>query len=281
MKLKLNIKYILVIFVVFVVVVGIGLSIFKYSNSIYVDSKKWDYNYSSSNVYISSDLLKSINENNVLFYMLSYDTAPIDFKVFNYESDTQISKTDLTYDLTCTVPSGYICYIDGIQGGSQNNTIQKDYTCSIANLSADECEENSNANITYRKNSKTHNIMVKSASGAVSTGSCIVDVSLTLKRPYYTNLSSKLNITFNPDEQGIKAKLIKSYENKCIYSVTNYSESGTFNFEMNNVNDLFADGYGTSLVKTMNRYETINDFIVYKNGESHLCDNLFNISRVN
>lgn len=281
MKIGLKVKYILSIFIIIVVIVSVCLSVFRYSRSNYADSKKWEYNYSTSNVYISSDLLKNLNEVSDPFYMLNYDTAPIEFTVYNYESDTQISKTDLNYILDCSAPNGYICYIDGIQRSTENNNIQKDYTCSIANLSAEECENNPNATITYKKNSKTHTLSIKSASGEISTGSCIVDVSLTLNSPYYIKLSTKLNVTFNSDEQGVVVKLIKEFDNKCLYSITNYSESGSFNFQINNGTDIFADNYTDSLLKSISRYETINNFVVYKNGSSHTCNNLFNISRVN
>lgn len=278
MKLNLNVKYIMVLFVVFVVVFSIGISIFKYSKSIYVDSSKWDYNYSSSNVYISSDLLKNSDEVNDSYHMLSYDAAPIEFNVFNYESDTQISKMDLTYDLICTAPNGYECYIDGNQGGTQDNIIQKDYTCSIANLSAEECEENSNATVTYNKKGKSHTISVKSTTGDISTGSCTVNVSLRLKKPYFINLTADLDLTFNPDEQGIVVKLVKEYENKCVYSITNYSETNSFYFDINNNNDILGINYLNYIEKTINRYETLNNFVVYKNGEPHSCNNLLNVS---
>lgn len=272
-------KYFLILWVFFVVVIGVFLLIFKYSRAIYVKNDDWASNYSSSSLYIASDLLSDDNRGS--FRMLSYDTNPINFSVFNYESDNQISKFDLVYDLTCTATSGYECYIDGVSGGVTNQTLEKNFTCSIPNLTEEQCKSNASATITYNKHQKNHSITVKSSSSSISAGTCDVNVNLSLKKPYSRNLSASLSLTFNPDEQDLVIDLVKDYGYKCEYNITNYSNSHScFLLRINDTYNQYAKFSNTLydiLYIRPKKYETIKSFIVYK-AVDYSCDNLFSYS---
>lgn len=277
MKFSLKIKYILSLFIIIVVIISVILSFFKYSKSIYADSDSFKFQASSSGLYISSDFIGGYYE------LLNYDTNNIEFNIYNYESDTQISSMDLAYDLSCNAPAGYECYIDGQLGGVSNQVIQKNYTCSVPNLSESECKNSSSATITYNKNYKTHNIRVKSASGSISTGSSkVVTVNLNLLRPYRgypKNYHTVLVITFDDEKQGVVVETMDSYENKCVYRITNYSETGRFHIYSNN--GTLEVNYLGGIFTTLEQYVPLNNFVVYRPDSSYSCDNLITVTRSN
>lgn len=216
-------KYSIFISVLVVFVVSLLLLLFKYSYSIYADQVKRDNNnFSSSSVYISSDLISNYGYNGIVnFY--SYDTNNYEFKVFNYESDSQISTKDINYNIFCSVSNRYLCDIDG-NGNSNDYTLSKSYSCSVAGLTEEQCKNTSGATLTYNKVENTHTISVKSASGGVATGSTDVYLIMTTSKPFVKTFTVRLKVHFNGDEQEIKIVPIATSDYQCRYEITNYSD---------------------------------------------------------
>ena len=285
MKINSKIKYIFVVFVIFVIVSSVLLSIFKYSKSLYVKSSKKDYNYTSSDIYISSDLLDYNSPRSVTdFSLYSYDGSPISFHVYNYESDTQISKHNIEYYIDCVPDSNdVICEIDG--GGDisssgtvlDNQVINKSYTCSIAGLSEEQCKNNPNATITYNKVQKTHTITLKPASGNVLTGS--LSISIKVEKPYCKELYSYIRFGFAEDEQGLVIKTVKSYTNKCIYRITNYTDK-QYTVSLSGTNR-FAPNNSSSFRTSLHKYDYLDEVTVYRTDPSVSCDSIISSQVIN
>lgn len=287
MKISLKIKYIFVIFVFLVVVSGVILSLFKFSRSLYVKSSKKDYNYTSSNFYISSDFLDYNKPRDLSkFSFYNYDGNSIPFHVYNYESDTQISKYDIEYSIECLSSDNVICEIDGggeiVNGATvlDNQVINKSYTCSIAGLTEEQCKSNPNATITYNKVQKTHTISLKPASGSVLTGreeSMLVFVETN--KPFFKEIYSNINFVFAANEQGLVIETVKSYTNKCIYRITNYSDK-QYTVSLSGTNR-FASNDSSSFQTQLNKYDYLDDVTVYRTDPSVSCDSIISSQVIN
>ena len=287
MKISSKIKYIFVVFVLLVVVGSVMLSLFKYSKSLYVKSSKKDYNYTSSNFYISSDFL-DYNKPRVLsdFSFYTYDGSPIPFHVYNYESDTQISKYDIEYSIVCMASNNFICEIDG--GGEldsmgtvlNNQVLNKSYTCSIAGLTEEECKNNPNATITYNKVQKTHTISLKPTSGNVLTGSEMnLPIFISVNKPYYKEIYGRIDFVFAANEQGLVIETVKSYTNKCIYRITNYSDK-QYTVSLSGTNR-FASNDSSSFQTNLNKYDYLDEVTVYRTDPSVSCDSIISSQVIN
>ena len=281
MKNSFKIKYIFVIFILLVVISSVMLSLFKYSKSLYVKSSKKDYNYTSSSVYISSDFL-DYNEPSLVtdFSFYSYDASPIIFHVNNYESDTQISKSNIEYSIDCDHSDDYICQIDGIEDHLENQVINSSYTCSISGLTEEECKNNPNATITYNKVQKTHTFTLKSASSDISTGSEEdLLITITVTKPYYRVIYSYIDVNFAANEQGLVIETVKSYTNKCIYRITNYSDK-QYTVSVSGTNR-FASNDSSSFPTNLNKYDYLDEVTVYRTDPSVSCDSIISSQVIN
>lgn len=267
MKKSIKVKYLVFLSVCFVFFIAFIIMLFKYSYSIYTDSKNWNYNTSSDSMYLSSNFLKE--DDDVYFNMLDYDKNNVPFSVYNYESDTQISSFDIKYDISCSVTNGYVCKIDGNSNGVQDIDLIHSYTCSDSSLSEEQCMNSSSARLSYNKVVNNHTISIAQNS-TTSSGEAEAIVTLTTKKPYKKVLTGKLKVKFSQN-QGLHIYAVESSSSQCRYAITNYSDNyREYVFRTNDSNVIFKINSSTTYRIYLSRYSRF--FIeVYKKNSNLSC----------
>ena len=260
-------SYIIFISIFFLIIIAIILTIFKYSQAKYRKSDTWDYNYDTSGFYISSNFLQDTNydvynsHNNLDYTYITYlnfDTNALSFKVYNYQSDTQISKENIKYNISCEIKGeeAHTCFIDGSPSSKGNISLNKAYTCSVSGLTEEECKNNQNATLTYNKQINTHDISIQRASSS-NSDTLIVNIILTVTYPYKKVLKGNLMLKYNEDEQGINIANISSSDYQCEYIVTNYGGATYPSVTLKGIESsvLFQSNNLTEVTRYMNKYD--------------------------
>lgn len=257
MKNKKMITYVVVTIIIMVAIIVAIISL-RFTAAAYRKDNKWNYNYSSAHYYISSDLLLDEDENQDVYFK-RYDYTKIPFKVYNYQTDTQISKEDITYNLSCeTSTNNYSCSIDNQSGGRTGISLPKSTTTS-------------GGTTTYNKNTNNHYLKV-TKNGSPSATSVVVTVTLTVTSPFKRVLSAQLIININNEDTGIQANLIGASDYQCEYIITNFGDAATLSISTpSSGNIIFKTNKTKSLSFSMDKYERKSVFLYKK--ASDTCGN--------
>ena len=270
MSLLKNIKYTIFLSVISIFVLSLIIIFFKYSRALFAKSNSYNYNYSSTAFYFDSEMRFSHTNNN-------YDGNSIPFKVYNYESDFQISKTNITYDIECIVDdvdNNFECYIDDTLDGVQNVSLNKSFTTSPANMTEEQCEASSTCTITYNKRYNVHNLKVKKLS---TKKHVFVQINITTTSPYKKEFTTLYDITFDSSKSGVVINTIAERDNSCKYTITNYDENySSIQLATANTNVRFCDSLSTTKTINLPVY-TSNYLSVYKNS-SISCQDAISVS---
>ena len=268
-------KYIIFLFVIFVFVVGLIIFAFKNSYSLFSKKKQYTYNSDSSQFYISSDLISEFDTQTISFK--NYDTNDITFHVYNYSSETQISKTDIEYSIDCSAPVNYYCFVDGSYGMSYPNYLYKDYTCTDHSLTYEQCLYSPTETLLYYKNSNTHTLSLKKRSGASTGNNINVDVRITVFSPYYKMFEyNTFSIDFDSDQGATIIDTKGSNDSfKCEYTIMNYTESSPINLSASS--GFFEETKTSTMSFSLGKYEQ-RKVVLYKTNHNTSCNGIVTIS---
>lgn len=246
-------KYSRIVFLLVIsfLVIGFVVSIFKYSHALYVENTEFDnYSVSSSAMYISSNMFteESFTYQNYI-NMASYDGNNIPFKVYNYNSNSQISKKNIIYNISCTVVGGnsnYTCYIDNTSGAKNNITLSANGNNKVVN---------------------NHNVSVKKNNGNYIAQTVYVQLTLTTTSPYKKNLYAMFKMDYDPSVIGVKIVNWHSGTFRCDYVIENYGDTASIVLNTVSNSVVFVDNSSTTKTITVEQYGR-QKVSVYKNGYS-------------
>lgn len=238
--------------VILLIIIGLIYFFSKLSSAIYYTKENWNYSFSSSKMYISSDLLV---EGNTTMEMLNYDYSKINFKVNNFESDTQISTKNITYSIACSTNyENYKCYIDNIADEIINQTLNRSYECSISGYTEEQCSNDSDATLTYNKATNTHNFFIKKISGTTQNN-INVSIVLTTSSPYNTVLRKNIAVSFDDTNKNVVIEKIGESNFQCEYQVSNYKDTNSLCFSTKPNSDIrFMANNSTQLCIDIEKY---------------------------